>query len=566
MAWCTALALCLLILQQGLVQPNAGIVEQIVHRAFHTMRELNTLIFWDVSEISLIHALPYPRIVLDNSTAFKDALRENCLVIMELKVTHARDVYNLVNSAFTKCAEHYLAKYVVLLFYDSKIAKTIENVNYYFDYMNIMSYVIVVQYPGKHIRNIVGYMKHNQFIVLNQTADFGIIFNARLHDLPLRAIVTESKPYSYLSKRLSLGGLDIEIAKIVAQKMGVSLSVNYFDSIWYENIPKLLSDKQMDMFLTQRGCNSVLKLPQLRLQEKLNVRMLMPKMQRFSFNLQFLKPYRPEVWYLLLLIISIAGVLNWVFWKRVRVNILMVIIFGYHQETSRLTALLVLVIQFLKFILLEAYLGQVTSFMIRLRYQENPQTLEQFFASDIMLNAPIGLNQFFSLLPTTLSEQLMEKIKLPRMSVTNENDFFQPGYAYIITEYASDALKNEVLEVSIFNSSFFYIMQEPLYELEMCYMFGKWSKFRSKFKECLERMYETGIILKLTDNAWRLPNKALNADSSTVLMFPDLVPVFRFIGYGWLVSVMCLAEERTMQRARILFFMCYDRFERVRFR
>lgn len=64
------------------------VVEQIVHRAFHTMRELDTLIFWDVSENSLTHTLPYPRIVLDDSTAFKDALRENCLVIMELKVTH----------------------------------------------------------------------------------------------------------------------------------------------------------------------------------------------------------------------------------------------------------------------------------------------------------------------------------------------------------------------------------------------------------------------------------------------------------------------------------------------
>uniref|UniRef100_A0A182U553 Uncharacterized protein n=1 Tax=Anopheles melas TaxID=34690 RepID=A0A182U553_9DIPT len=55
-------------------------------------------------------------------------------------------------------------------------------------------------------------------------------------------------------------------------------------------------------------------------------------------------------------------------------------------------------------------------------------------------------------------------------------------------------------------------------------------------------MYETGIILKLTDDAWRLPNKALNADSSTVLMFPDLVPVFRFIGYGWLFLKFILLE------------------------
>ena len=140
----------------------------------------------------------------------------------------------------------------------------------------------------------------------------------------------------------------------------VEFSVRHIDPLNFPIIPKLLKEKKMDMYLTRRGCNAAMPLPQLRLQEKLNVRMMMPKKQRFNLNLQFLKPYKSDAWYLLLLLVTIAGVLNWMFWKRVRVNILMVIIFGYHQEANRLTALLILIIQILKFILLEAYLGQVT--------------------------------------------------------------------------------------------------------------------------------------------------------------------------------------------------------------
>uniref|UniRef100_A0A182WTW1 Solute-binding protein family 3/N-terminal domain-containing protein n=1 Tax=Anopheles quadriannulatus TaxID=34691 RepID=A0A182WTW1_ANOQN len=464
-------------------------------------------------------------------------LGENCLVIMELKPTEDQDMYDLIIAAFTGATDHYLAKYVVVLFYDIKVPQTILKVEHYFDYMNIMSYVIVVQFRDQSNPSIVGYMKQKQLVLLNETVDFATIFKVRLTDQPLRTIVTESKPHSFLSKQWQVVGLDIEIAKLVARMIGVELSVRHVNPLKYAIIPTLLMEKKMDMYLTRRGCNTAVSLPQLRLHEKFNVRVLMPKMQRFNFNLQFLKPYKSEAWYLLLLLLTIAGVFNWVFWKRVRVNILLVIIFGYQQETSRMTALLVLVLQFLKFILLEAYLGQVTSFMIRLRYQESPQTLEQFFASDIMLNAPKVMDEMFIHLPVTVSEQLKKKLKQPRLSVINEIDFYEPGFAYIITEYASDAMQKEVSDESFFNSSFFYIMQEPLHEFDSCYMFGLWSKFSNKFKECLERLYETGITLKLTDDAWRLPNKALNADLSTVLMFSDVVPVLYLLCYGWVLGM-----------------------------
>uniref|UniRef100_A0A182RKH2 Uncharacterized protein n=1 Tax=Anopheles funestus TaxID=62324 RepID=A0A182RKH2_ANOFN len=188
----------------------------------------------------------------------------------------------------------------------------------------------------------------------------------------------------------------------------------------------------------------------------------------------------------------------------------------------------------LRAIVTETYLGQVTSFMIRLRYQENPQTLEQFFDSSILLNAPEIMKQFLNHLPTNLSTELMKKLR--KDSPFNEWAGYEPGFAYIVTEYASDAMKNAFSYESMFNATYFYIMEEPLYEFGVCYLFGMWSKFIVKFKECLERLYETGIFIKLTSDAWRFANRALKANSSTVLMFPDLVPVFFFLCYGWALS------------------------------
>uniref|UniRef100_A0A182WC80 Uncharacterized protein n=1 Tax=Anopheles minimus TaxID=112268 RepID=A0A182WC80_9DIPT len=315
-------------------------------------------------------------------------------------------------------------------------------------------------------------------------------------------------------------------------------------------IQKLLYDQTMDVYLTRRGCNPALTFPQLHLQDRFSVRLMMPKVERINFNLQFLKPYKQEVWYLLLLLLTVACTLNWLLWKRMTVNVAMVIIFGHCRKTSRLTAILVVVIQFFKFILLEAYLGQVTSFMIRLRYQENPQTLEQFFDSSISLNAPEIMKQFLNHLPANLSTKLSNKLR--KDGPFNEEAGYEPGFAYIVTEYASDTMKNAFSYESMFNATYFYIMEEPLYEFGMCYLFGMWSKFLVMFKQCLERLYETGIAIKLTNDAWRFANRALNANSTAVLMFPDLVPVFFFLCYGWTLSVACFGAEISLQTVRMI--------------
>ena len=98
MAWCRVISFGLLFFQQGLVQPNTDVVEQIINRAFHTLSGIDTLIFWDVTEASDVNTLSYPRIVFDRTIAFEQLLGENCLVIMEMKPTkdvsmHVHDIY-----------------------------------------------------------------------------------------------------------------------------------------------------------------------------------------------------------------------------------------------------------------------------------------------------------------------------------------------------------------------------------------------------------------------------------------------------------------------------------------
>uniref|UniRef100_A0A6E8WEF1 Solute-binding protein family 3/N-terminal domain-containing protein n=1 Tax=Anopheles coluzzii TaxID=1518534 RepID=A0A6E8WEF1_ANOCL len=562
MLWCKASTLWLLLVNQVLAQSTVQVVERIVHQAFHTKGHVNTLIFWDGSDplVSNFNTSTYPRVVFDRTTGLKEtSLGDNCLVIMVLKAVNEDHTYELLNVALSDSVNHYLAKYLIILDKNRATDRIIGMITYIFEHLNIMKFAIVINDGMK--RN-VGYMNVDKFTVLNQTADFEAIFNARLKNQPFRAVITDSLPYSYVSNQGKLVGLDVEIAEIITQKMGVALSIKRIEAWEHQMIGNLLEYNEMDIYLTRRGCNRTLIFPQIHLQDRFSVRILMPKMQMISFNLQFLKPYSPEVWYFLLISITIACTLSYIFWSRHNINILMVIIFGYHQETSGLKALLVLAIEFLKFILLEAYFGQVTLFMIQLRYQANPQTLEQFFATDIKLNVPEIMNHFFNQLPDTTRQRIRNKLKQHQMFV-NEIDTYSPDYAYLITQYGWDVLRDELSYASTFNSSHFYIMKEPLYETSMCYIFGIWSKFQVKYKENLDLLYAAGIINKLTNEAWRPSNKGPKGDSSTVLMLPDLVPVFYFIFYGWTISAVCFAIEIAINKGRIMLSHLQNRLERL---
>ena len=92
--------------------------------------------------------------------------------------------------------------------------------------------------------------------------------------------------------------------------------------------------------------------------------------------------------------------------------------------------------------------------MIQLRYQANPQTLEQFFATDIKLNVPEIMNHFFNQLPDITRQRIRSKLKQSQMFV-NEIDTYSPDYAYLITQYGWDVLRDELSYESTFTPSQF---------------------------------------------------------------------------------------------------------------
>ena len=148
-----------------------------------------------------------------------------------------------------------------------------------------------------------------------------------------------------------------------------------------------------------------------------------------------------------------------------------------------------------------------------------------------MLNEPVAMNYHFTHLPLVISIQWQPKFRPNYTSIVDHSGAYEPGYAYLVLEYASGTMKSEFTYESVFNSSLFYILREPLSEIRMCTMFGVWSNFFARYKECLEWLYAAGIINKLAAEEWKFSSKTLN--TFTVLMFADLIPVFLFLCYGY---------------------------------
>ncbi|XP_053674448.1 uncharacterized protein LOC128724751 [Anopheles nili] len=538
-------------------------LERIIGQMFSQVG-VDTLIIWDVvgaTTVGVKH-LPYPKIIYDRRMALSQTLRETCLVVMEFNETPINDISALFGKAFTGANKHYQAKYLVLLDHDaSGLSRKVSSVDYFFKVLQITQYAIAIHSTQLDTVGTVGYPASDEFVYYEPTDDLGNIFDARLRGLPFRAIITESKPFTFMGRNREYTGLDVEIAKIVTRALGLRLFFTRMHTTQADRIQNLLYDRKVDVYLTRRGCNTQINLPAVHLHQRTAMRLMMPRSLRINFNLQFLKPYKSEVWYLLLGLLLAICVLNWLFRNRLgSVNVLMMIIFGHSRETTRLTALLVVVVQFLKFILLETYLGQVTSFMIQLRYQENPQTLEQFFESGVLLAMPTEMNRFLLHLPERLAQRLRPILRVQPMD-DDDHWTYDPRYAYMVSEYASDTLEGEFSEELNFDASQFYIMREPLHEIEMCYLFGVWSRFVVEYKKYLEWLYASGIMLKLTRDAWRLAGQSLRSSTSTVLLFTDLVPVFFFLCYGWALSLLMFTLEHVTKHSRM---RCWERFPRCR--
>lgn len=206
---------------------------------------------------------------------------------------------------------HHRAKYLILIRSDQNLTSNQRNIGSHLDLVHAIKYVIVVfdEIQGELLSS--GYVESGEkYIETPICPDFAQVYQDRLRNSTFRAIATESVPYAFRDHQGKLLGMDVEITKTVLQMMGVTLSARVVHYKLKDWIIAQLAKRTVDMFLTRHECTADSPVPQLHLNDPFTTRLLMPRSYHTNYNLQFLKPYKPEAWYGLVAVLLAVCLLN----------------------------------------------------------------------------------------------------------------------------------------------------------------------------------------------------------------------------------------------------------------
>uniref|UniRef100_A0A182UI29 Uncharacterized protein n=1 Tax=Anopheles melas TaxID=34690 RepID=A0A182UI29_9DIPT len=186
-------------------------------------------------------------------------------------------------------------------------------------------------------------------------------------------------------------------------------------------------------------------------------------------------------------------------------------------------------------LLIEAYLAQVTSLLLTLRYIEGPRDLNEFIASNMRIVEPyestLSLVQVETgqraLLRTRFVKRTAEELARP-----NQDDAF----VELRSRVAFQSYGTEPFDL-VTGRRNFYLLDEPLADVRFQYSFAKETAFMGVAPVYLLRCEENGQRMRMDESFERWPKiQHLRKEygiNGTVLEFSDLNSLWICMGVGW---------------------------------
>ncbi|XP_050080413.1 uncharacterized protein LOC126568050 [Anopheles maculipalpis] len=190
----------------------------------------------------------------------------------------------------------------------------------------------------------------------------------------------------------------------------------------------------------------------------------------------------------------------------------------------------------LTFLLVEAYLAQVTSLLLTLRYIEGPQTVDQFIASNILIVEPLQQTHFLMQVNQAQKALLKKRfVKRTPEELANMSDAYVEYRSRVrFMNYGTEPID------PITGKRNYYILREPLAEVRFQYSFAKPTAFMRVAEHCFLWYEENGLRLHIDDayDRWakKLHSSKQHGISGSVLVFSDLSSLWICTIVGWCVS------------------------------
>ncbi|XP_053660255.1 uncharacterized protein LOC128709292 [Anopheles marshallii] len=381
-----------------------------------------------------------------------------------------------------------------------------------------------------------------------------------LDGLRVSGVLYNFFPFTYITPRGHWTGTDFQIWSLMAMHLRLRLKFIHAKpgSIYIGgSYSPAMRNMSVD-FIASRDVFVIDGAQKLLLSSRDYFSLIVPKPLTLNLMDALLQPFRQEVWLALGVLVGIRVLI-----AHLPDVVTLLDKHGIiHNRMSNMLAndypwcgWIKLAWNVLTFLLIEAYLAQVTSLLLTLRYIEGPKTLDQFLASNILIVAPSA--QTHSLVQI---DSVRKALVIARFVKRTQEELSRPELADAYVE-----LRSRVLFLSygtepidpVTGKRNYYILNDPLADVRFQYSFAKRTAFMMVAERCLLWYEENGLRMQIehTFERWAkiMHIRKQHGINGTVLGFSDLNSLWICTVVGWCVSVLvflieCVLHSRVRNR------------------
>ncbi|KFB53378.1 hypothetical protein ZHAS_00021691 [Anopheles sinensis] len=367
-----------------------------------------------------------------------------------------------------------------------------------------------------------------------------------LKDVRVTALFIESFPYTYLQGKNNLLGLDLFIFRPIlthlkSDTLYKPLKVERDGGKMMHDLVSKLDNAEVDFLLTRRtvayGDFSSIYIP-----ENIFLCIVVPRPFRVDLISSLMRPFDNSVWIALGTALVVLQLKKLLIKSNNHIGKALATLERHNkwQTFSTITA------EWISFILIESYLAQVTCFFLDFRFQPDPQTLEQFFATNVPIRLPEDQKPLLELIDPAVAEAIERRAVAEEACTEFSADCAHLDMnlraTYIINNY-------QTIDPSA-GAKRSYILTETIFSQPSAYVFARGSQLRDLFAVYLQRLLEAGIVQWHVKgmNSYIMPPQIQYEEA---LQFEHLTSIWLFIVVGWAIAFIIFLMELVFEYFKI---------------
>ncbi|KFB37320.1 hypothetical protein ZHAS_00004608 [Anopheles sinensis] len=535
-------------LSLGLVAPQNLLHSLVpfIDEAFrHSIRELCLAGLEQREVFEDLVALPYPKTILGGNITFRK-LEESHLIILFADVRSWSTLVESIQMKFMTKGWTLWQANILVLVEDQYLERraTMSMLSQFFRHFGIGFWCVTSERRGTYVRYILDLSI--QGVMLDGPMDFRTLYTYRRliinHTLPIRYQAFTSFPYTFRDERNLLNGIDIYLYKKLFEYLHLR-DVFHLDKNKAQTgkdliqmIMENLISKKVDVTLTRRQIETTL-LPMIVLPEPMVISLVVPRRTTPAFLRILWRPFSDELWISIALSLAFAHGVKLLTKIRTKMgrNI------RRYLKNHLMDTFISLTVDVVSFVLIESYLAQVTSFLLVHQFQRDPETLAEFFATNI----PVQVMEQQKLMVSSLEPRISAAL-LTRAEVVPMLDEYSTTYAHIDTMARASFMLAAYTKHDESGRKPLFILPEPLGTVPTAYLFSPIANpLRTHMALHLSWMSAFGFMVE----ADRLYNNLLQyvlrraSLGEDLLQLDNLKPIGILLLIGWVTGAIVLFDR-----------------------